>query len=167
MTSNEQKTINELYKLVSDMRSENERFKEIVTKQVDSINDKVDKKHLPITLESNILQVMQHSIDKAIKAVLTGYNSPLNKLVSEVVDSHSVELKSLISDSFSQVIRTDEFKQSIISAFSHKVARTIISNNDGLFEKVSNDLKQDQQFKAKMVLAVANVVEECLRGKNA
>jgi hypothetical protein len=109
---------------------------------------------------------MQHSIDEAIKSVLTGYNSPLTKLVAEVVTMHSGELKSLISDSFSKVIKTDEFKQSIANAFSHKVAKTIISNNDGLFDKVSNELKQDAMFKAKMVQAVANVVESCLKEGN-
>jgi hypothetical protein len=65
------------------------------------------------------------------------------------------------------VILTDEFKQSIVSAFSHKVARTIISNNDGLFDKVSNELKQDSVFKARMAMAVSNVVEECLRDRES
>ena len=36
------------------------------------------------------------------------------------------------------------------------------SQHDGLFDKVSNELKQDSVFKAKMSLAVSNVVEECL-----
>lgn len=82
-----------------------------------------------------------------------------------VVDEHSHELKEIISESFSQVIKTDDFKKSIVNAFSHKVSRAIISNNDGLFDKVSNELKQDSIFKAKMSLAVANVVEECLKQK--
>jgi hypothetical protein len=59
----------------------------------------------------------------------------------------------------------DDFKQAIVSGFSHKVARTIISNNDGLFDKVSNDLKQDAIFKSRMSLAVSNVVEECLKDR--
>lgn len=45
---------------------------------------------------------------------------------------------------------------------SHKVTRTIISNNEGLFDKVSNELKNDATFKAKMAIAVSNVVNECL-----
>lgn len=163
MTNKEQKTINELYQLLSNIRQENGQFREDIKNQVNAINAKVDKKHIPITLETDILRVMQCSIDEAIKSSLSGYNSPLIKLVTDVVNNYSTELKSLISDSFSQVIRTDEFKQSIISAFSHKVARTIISNNDGLFDKVSNELKQDATFKAKMALAVASVVEECLK----
>src|SRR5687767_9569392 len=102
------------------------------------------------TLEKDVLQAAQHAIAASIKETLTKYDSPLIKLVKTVVEENSAELKKLISDSFTTVIRTEEFKTSIVDAFSHKVARTIISNNDGLFDKVSNELKQDAVFKAKM-----------------
>jgi hypothetical protein len=163
MTTKEQQTIDNLFKAVQDLRSENAKFREDVKLQVESINTKTEKKHLPIYLEQDILKSAQLSIDTAIKKVLQDdYNSPLKKLIISVVDENSNELRALISDSFVQVIRKDEFKQAIVSAFSHKVARSIISNNDGLFEKVSNELKQDAVFKSRMALAVANVVNECL-----
>jgi C4-type Zn-finger protein len=114
------------------------------------------------TLEKDILQSAQQAITSSIRETLTKYDSPMVKLVKQVVEENNAELKKLISESFQTVIRTDEFKASIVSAFSHKVARTIISNNDGLFDKVSNELKQDSVFKAKMAVAVSNVVEECL-----
>ena len=113
-------------------------------------------------LEKDILRSAQLAIAESISKSLTGYDSPLTKLTKQVIDENSTELRTLISDSFQQVIRTDDFKKSIIDAFSHKVARTIISNNDGLFEKVSAALKQDAIFKSKMAIAVSNVVEECL-----
>ena len=163
MTTKEQQTIDNLFKAVQDLRSENAKFRDDVKLQVESINTKTEKKHLPIYLEQDILKSAQISIDTAIKKVLQDdYNSPLKKLIISVVDENSSELRTLISDSFVQVIRKDEFKQAIVSAFSHKVARSIISNNDGLFDKVSNELKQDAVFKSRMALAVANVVNECL-----
>ena len=116
-------------------------------------------------LEQDILTTAQLAIAASIKEALGKYDSPLIKLVNSVVQENSTELRALISDSFTKVIRTDEFKQSIVNAFSHKVARTIISNNDGLFDKVSNELKQDAVFKSKMALAVAQVVDECLRDR--
>jgi len=163
MTTQEQKSLSDIHQLIVDLKQENQKFREDVNKQVEIIGKKVDNKHMPITLEQeDILQVAQQAIGKAIGDTLAGYNSPLTKLVLGVVDDHSVELRTIITDSFSKVIRTEDFKQSIINAFSHKVARTIISNNDGLFDKVSNELKQDAIFKSKMALAVSQVVEECL-----
>lgn len=129
------------------------------------VNKKLEEKYLPVNLEADILKSVQMSIHESIKAVLSGYDSPLRKLMFKVVDEHYQELKSLITESFATVIRTEDFKRSILDGFSHKVARSIISNNDGLFDKVSNELKQDQTFKAKMTLAVANVVNECLKEK--
>jgi len=161
MTASEQKTIDNLLKVVQELRTENAKFREDVKLQVDSINSKIDKKHLPIYLEQDILQVAQQSISDAIKSVLSGYNSPLSKLIHSVVDENSQSLRTIISDSFTQVIGKEEFKQSIVNAFSHKVARSIISNNDGLFDKVSNELKQDAVFKSRMAIAVSNVVNEC------
>lgn len=166
-TTKEQQTIDNLYKSVQDLRTENNRFREEMKLIIEAINIKTEKKYLPITLEQDILKTSQIAIHDAITKTLTAYDSPIVKLVKVVVDENSLELKQLISDSFIKVIRTDDFKVSIINAFSHKVARTIISNNDGLFDKVSNELKQDAIFKSKMALAVANVVEECLKEKNS
>lgn len=162
MTKNEQNTINKLLKMVTDIKEENKKLVDNLNKTVEEINKKVDQKHIPVSLELDILQTTQASIHKAIQESLTKYDSPLIKLVTNVVNENSSELKQIISDSFNDVIKKDEFKQAIKDGFSHKVARTIISNNQGLFEKVSNELKQDAVFKSKMSLAVANIVNECL-----
>lgn len=163
MSQKEQEMINSLLKLMNELKAENKAFREDIKLQVDAISNKTDKKHMPIMLEQDILRTAQSAIDEAIKIVMTKYDSPVQKLVTSVVNEHSNELRQLISDSFSKVIRTEEFKASIVSGFSHKVARTIISNNDGLFDKVSNELKQDAVFKSKMITAVSNVIEECLK----
>jgi hypothetical protein len=162
MTTKEQQTIDNLFKAVQDLKTENAKFREDVKLQVETINTKTDKKHVPITLEQDILRTAQMAMNESIQKALTDYNSPLKKLTEAVILENTTFLKGLISDCFNSVIKTEDFKNSIITAFSHKVARSIISNNDGLFEKVSNELKQDAIFKSKMSLAVSNVVEECL-----
>jgi len=167
MTTKEQQTIDNLFKAVQDLRTENSKFREDVKFQVEAINTKTEKKHVPITLEQDILRTAQMAMNESIQKVLTDYSSPLKKLVEAVVSENTTFLKQLISESFNTVIRTDEFKNSIINAFSHKVARNIISNNDGLFDKVSNELKQDAVFKSKMALAVSNVIEECLNERRS
>ena len=165
MNKEEQKTVNELYEAVNRIKQENKILVEKFTEMLNKMNDKVDSKHIPVQLELDILQTTQASIQKAIHESLTGYNSPLIKLVTKVIEDNSKELKTIINDSFNEVIKLDEFKKSIREGFSHKIARSIISNNNGLFDKISNELKQDAVFKSKMALAVANVVNECLEEK--
>ena len=165
MTKSEESAIQELSKIGNDIRNGFSSFKKSAEERIDELEKRVLKKTDPLYFEKDILSTAQNAINESIKAVLTGYNGPLTKLVLSVVDSHSTELRTIINDAFVAVIKTDEFKESIISAFSHKVSRAIISNNEGLFDKVSNELKQDNQFKARMTLAVAAVVEECLKSK--
>ena len=166
MTNKEQNTIDSLHKLVSDLAAENRVFKAQIDEKTTKLEKQVNATYLPVNLEQEVLRTAQQAIGDSIKSVLTGYSSPLTKFVAAVVEENGAFLKGVISDSFNKVIRTEDFKQSIINAFSHKVARTIISNNDGLFDKVSNELKQDTIFKSKMALAVSNVVEECLKSKS-
>lgn len=163
MNKEEQKTINQLVELVSEIKQENNKFKEEIRELTTELSKKVEKKTAPINLEAQIFSNIQNALVDSIIKTLSSYDSGLSRLVKLVIDENSSELKQIISDSFKHVIGKDEFKQSIVSGFSHKVARTIISNNDGLFDKVSNELKQDAVFKSKMALAVATVVDECLK----
>jgi len=165
MTKDEQKQINILIELVNTLKQENKLLTEKLTEMVNTMNNKINEKYMPVQLELDVLRNVQTSIQKAIHESLTGYNSPLIKLVTKVIEDKSTELKTIISDSFDEVIKLDEFKKSIREGFSHKIARNIISNNNGLFDKISNELKQDTVFKSKMSLAVANVVNECLEEK--
>ena len=163
MTNSEEKQIQYLNQQLTAIREENRIFKDSITLLVESMNNKVDSKHAPIYFENDILSCVQSAMSETIKKTLEGYNSPLTKLILEVVNSRSNELRKIITESFDKVINLQEFKDSIITAFSHKVSKSIISNNDGLFDKVSNELKQDTIFKSKMSIAVSNVIEECLK----
>lgn len=163
MKLEEKKLIEQLIESVNRLSESNAEFQKSIKSEISIVKQETEKIYKPFNLEQEILQSAQKAVGESIIKVLTsGYDSPLTKLVKLVVDENSVELKQIISDSFTQVIRKEEFKASILNAFSHKVARTIISNNDGMFDKVSNELKQDVIFKSKMALAVSNVVNECL-----
>lgn len=166
MTNKETKTIDEVLNIIKDLRNEINSFYSKNKQEVEVLSKKVEIKQIPISLEQDILRSAQEGISASIKTTLTAYNSPLAKLIENVINNHAEELKDIITKSFELVIRKEEFKLSIISAFSHKVSRSIISNNTGLFDKVSNELKNDATFKSKITLAVANVVEECLKEKN-
>lgn len=165
MTTAEQKSIELLNEQLRIMREENHKFRSSMSELVAAINNKVEAKHAPISMEQEILSTVQSAMAKAIDDTLKGYNSPLGKLIQSVVESRSSQLREIVTSAFDHVIGLQEFKDSIIAAFSHKVAKSIISAKDGLFDKVANELKQDVIFKSKMSIAVSNVVEECLRNK--
>jgi len=48
----------------------------------------------------------------------------------------------------------------IHEVFNHKLARLIMSKNEGVIEKQFNDLKQNAEFRAKVTLAINKVVSD-------
>ena len=113
-----------------------------------------------IELEKQILQEAQKAIGEAIKTNLTGYHSSFNKLINEVVESHKEELRAVIDENFSKVIKSEEFKTSVNNAFNHSIARMLVSKLEGSVEKAVNTLRSDPTIRAKMVLAIENIVTE-------
>lgn len=131
--------------------------------RVDQLQEKVETPLKPFDLQEKILSVVQSSMHECMKSVLVGYQSPLNALIVNVVGQYKDELTTILKDAFGSVIRTEDFKQSILNGLSHKLARSMIAGNDSAFEKITNDLKQDHVFRARLAVAVANVVEEILK----
>ena len=109
-------------------------------------------------LEQDVLKAIQVAVGAAINSTLTGYNSPLNKLVTDVVNKHTGELRDTIEDSFSKVILTDEFKESVNNAFNHKLARILVDKLEGAIEKRANELRSDPTMKAKMIIAIEGLI---------
>lgn len=83
MTAKEQQTIDNLFKIVQDLRLENQKFRDDVKLQVETINNKTEKKHLPVYLEQNILTAAQQAINESVtKALTAGYDNIHKMLVS-------------------------------------------------------------------------------------
>jgi len=166
MTEAEKRNMENLTSLVRQIREDNKEFRATCEKSIDDINSKVERKFAPLYFEADILSTVQSSIAAVISETLKGWNSPMNKIIQSVVDENYHEIRRIISEGFTATIRTSEFKQSVINAFSHKIARLMISSNDALFDKVASDLKQDSVFKSKMAIAISIVVEEILSERN-
>lgn len=82
-------------------------------------------------LEKEILQAAQQGVAKAIHDSLNGYHSPLQKLVNRVVDENEEKLLDVMRTGFSTVISTDEFKNSVMDAFQHKIAKLMVTKLEG------------------------------------
>jgi len=117
-----------------------------------------DKEHSDF--EKNLLRDAQRAIGEAIKSSLTGFNSSFNKLVNSVIESHSAELREIINENFTSVIKSDDFSQAIKHAFEHKLAKILVSKLEGSVEKCVNTLRSDPTIRARMVLAIESIIAE-------
>lgn len=111
-------------------------------------------------LEQQIADAAKGAVGQAVKASLTGYSSPLQKMVNEVVAERTDTIKSLLRDGLDSALNGSAFKKEIRDAFNHKLARTLMSKYEGEIEKQANALRQQPEFRARVVLAIEAVVNE-------
>ena len=110
-------------------------------------------------LERQILGQVQGSIAKAIYSELVGYNKPLNKLAEKVVNDNYDEVYEIMNKAFKTVVRTEAFEATILAEFERKVAKLLVGQISGHVEKAVNRIKRDPRLKAKMILAIEDIIE--------
>lgn len=109
-------------------------------------------------IEDQIIKSAKSAISKSLHEIMTKYGSPLNKLTEKVIENNSTEIYNLMNDAFTNVLISDDFKSQIKDEFKHKVAKLIVSNASGMVDKQINKLKQDPIMKAKIIVAIENVL---------
>lgn len=164
MTEAEKKSISEIKAIGLGLLQTVEKFQAEVRGRISEAEAKV--KFAPVQMEQAILSTLQSGIKESILKALTGYDSVLPKLVNAVAQSHHAELVQIVDDAFVSVIRTSDFKEGIRTEFAHKIARTIIGRNDALLDKIANEMRNDQTFRARATLAVSSVVDDILKERN-
>jgi hypothetical protein len=98
--------------------------------------------------------------DSVVKAMESGYNSPVNKLVEACINRHKAELEGLLDNLLTSTLESMEFREDILRAFKDKVARVLVSKADGAVEKTVNEYRQDPVFRAKLTMAIEKLIAE-------
>lgn len=111
-------------------------------------------------MEEQILEAAKEAIHTSIINSLVGYNTPLNKLCTRVVENNEAELFSLINEEFAGLLSDADFKQSLREALNKKLATTLINRMGGELEKQVNVLKQNPETRAKITLAISDIIDK-------
>lgn len=154
------KLMQELNETISSMHKANTEFRESIKKEIDELKERVEKKHVPVSLEQSIVNQANDSIAQAIGRALTDYNSPLKQLVKEVIDKHHEQFQQTFEKVILEAMHVAPFRDDFKEVINKKITREIISSGEGIVEKVSSNLKQDASFKAKVTVALNDLVEE-------
>jgi hypothetical protein len=164
MTNKEQQTIDDLLKCVKELKEENNKFREDVTIQVNKINEKVEKKELPLNLEKSVINTTNDCIRESLKKILSdSYSSPLKLYAENIIKKYQNDIESVFDGIVSTEIKKDDFKNEVKQAFMSKIARTLLSGIDGSIDKNINQMRQDSIFKSKLTLMINSLVDEYLK----
>ncbi len=110
-------------------------------------------------IEKNILSAVREGLQKAVTEKLTGYNSPLDAVLKGVIDSHCAEIRGLLVSAVSEAVKDVEFCQQIRDAMRSKMAKVLIEKFGGELEKQVNQLKSDPATRARITLAIEEIVK--------
>ena len=112
-----------------------------------------------MSLEDKILQSVNTAMGKAITEELTGYQKPLSILTADVIFTHKEELFKIIDDEVSSLLGGTGFRGVIKEQLNKNLAKVLIQRMGGELEKQVNVLKQNPQTRAKIMLAVNEIIE--------
>lgn len=102
---------------------------------------------------------MQDAIREGIKAKFGGYNSPLDKLCQNAMEKHQAEFKKLLEDSIASCVTDAEFREEIATATRRTLAKSLVQRFGGEIEKQVNVLKSDPTTRARITLAIEDIVK--------
>lgn len=109
-------------------------------------------------------KLMEHAIREATrdgiaKQFANGYSSPLGKLLNEAIEKHSLSMRTMLEDAIASCINEPSFRDEIATAVRHSLAKTLIQRFGGEMEKQVNVLKSDPTTRARITLAIEEIVK--------
>lgn len=113
-----------------------------------------------IDTDELLKQSVQDGIREGIKARLNGYNSPIDKLVTSAIEKHGAEMKELLESSIASCLADDDFRRHVAEAVNHNLAKVLIQRFGGEVEKQVNALKSDPTTRARITLAIEQIVKD-------
>jgi hypothetical protein len=110
------------------------------------------------SMEAKILKQIGLAMQQSITQELVGYNKPLSLLTQKVVAANEDALYTFINKEFSTLINSVDFKEQLKLALNTKLAKTVVARMGGEVEKRVNELKNDPALKARLTIAINDVL---------
>lgn len=114
---------------------------------------------MEIDSEKLMVDAIRDGMRKGVADKLAGYNSPLEKLMTACFETHRIAMSKLLEESIGSCLTDSEFREDIKKATRHNLAKTLIQRFGGEIEKQVNVLKSDPTTRARIVLAIEEIVK--------
>ena len=102
---------------------------------------------------------LRDGLREGIKSKLTGYNGPFDELIKTSLEKHQVSMREMIHEAMQSCIGDAEFRQELKESIRHTLAKTLVQRFGGELEKQVNTLKSDPTTRARITLAIEEIVK--------
>lgn len=117
-------------------------------------------KDQPLISTNDVYKVVLDALTRQIGSVLDGYSSPLNKIIADVVDGHTPELRGIVERALELTLKDKKFVATVNEEFQHKIAKSLVGKLEGTVERAADKLRQDATLRARMILAIEKIINE-------
>ena len=110
--------------------------------------------------ETELVNCIRDGIRTGVADKLKGYSSPLDKLINAAIEKHSTDFRKLMDDAIASCLKDAAFRESIAGSVRHTLAKTLVARFGGEMEKQVNALKSDPMTRARITLAIEEIVKQ-------
>lgn len=103
---------------------------------------------------------LRDGIREAVKSKMaSSYNNPLDTVISEALKKHTPAFQSLIGECVAACMGDQDFRATIAASVRSTLAKTLVSRFGGELEKQVNQLKSDPATRARITLAIEDIIK--------
>lgn len=113
-----------------------------------------------MNIEEVVMKELGPAIRDAVHEKLKGYNSPLEKIVHRVIENNAAAIQQHLDDALKSAIAAADFEKAVRDNLTHKLARVLSSKMEGAVEKVANDVRSNPAFRARLTIAVEEILKD-------
>ena len=107
--------------------------------------------------ESEVRALLAKALRSEIEKV--GYDSPIRKIVNEVVAQHENDLRATMLSALRDITNDQEFQAILRQEAKHKIAKQMVGELTSNMGKALAALKADPRIKADMVKAIEKIID--------
>lgn len=111
---------------------------------------------------------LQHIVYDAIQArvsekLKSGYSSPIDKFIESAIKDFGPKIETEFRELLTGCFDSTEYKAIVKEEFHRKVAKALVSKMSGAVEKSTADIMGNPELRAKVLLAMTNIIKENTR----
>ena len=113
-----------------------------------------------IEFQQILMLSIRDGIREGVKSKLTGYNSPLDKIIESAFLTQKEGIRDLLEEGISKCLSSEAFRHDIQQAVNQNLAKVLVQRFGGEVEKQVNALKSDPTTRARITLAIEQIVKD-------
>lgn len=115
---------------------------------------------MKVNADAILIDAIQCGLRDGIAKKIDGYNAPLGKIVDQAIERNADEMRRLLSEAIAGLIQDENFRETVKQGARNTLAKKLVQRFGGELEKQVNALKSDPTTRAKITLAIEEIVSK-------